>query len=85
MKVLRKILGVFLLVLSLYLAFAFLITIPENLAKITPKAGPERYGQIAGTIFFSLLVLWLIYFLAKKGIKLLKDKPQSEIEDIGQR
>ncbi len=84
MNILRKTLGVFLLVFSFYLAYAFLISLLNQIDKVPTKSGPERYGQITGTIIFSLLMIWLLYFIAKKAIKLFKNKPQSEIEEIGQ-
>ncbi len=84
MNILRKFFGILLLLLSLMLIPATLSSL-FNTIKETPKeSGAEKIGYIFGNILFGLLMSWLIYFIIKKGLRFLKNKPQSEIDEIGQ-
>lgn len=80
---LRKIFGIFLLIFSLVLTLSFIISLPNSINDIPAESGPERSGSIAGVGIFALFIVWLIYFMIKRGIRLLKPKPQNEIEQIG--
>lgn len=85
MAVLRKILGVFLLLLSLYIGCAYLMILPESIDRISAQHGPEKQGAVFGTVFFGLLMAALLYFITRNGLKLLrKAKPASEIDQIGE-
>lgn len=84
MAVLRKLLGVFLLLLALYIGCAYLMILPGSIDKLSAEHGAAKQGAIFGTIFFGLVIAVLLYFITRKGLKLLKKtKPASEIDPIG--
>lgn len=84
MGVLRKILGVFLLLFALYVGCAYFMSLPRVLDRLPAGQGPEKQGAVFGTVLFGLMVAALLYFMIRKGLKLLnKTKPADEIDQIG--
>lgn len=83
MIILRKILGVFLLLLSIYIGLAYIGSLRYTINELPVEEGPERFGSIFGMVIFGLFIVALVYFVFKKGLKLLKRKPQNEIDEIG--
>lgn len=86
MNILRKIFGIFLMILSLFLIIAIIGSTITN-TDIPKESGAERTGYIIGRTLFILLMGCLIYYMIKKGIGFLKNKPQNtidEIDEIGQ-
>lgn len=84
MNILRKILGVSLLIISLLLILATISSSIETISEAHKESGGERIGYILGCLIFGLLMVWLIFFMIKKGIQFLKNKAQNSIEEIGQ-
>jgi hydrogenase-4 membrane subunit HyfE len=84
MSILRKIFGIFLLILSVLLIPATLSSLINTITDIPKESGAEKTGYIFGCVFFALIMALIIYFMMKKGLRLLKNKPQNSIEEIGQ-
>jgi amino acid permease len=84
MVFLRKIFGVFLLIFSVILTLAYISSLFKTIDDIPTKTGHERSESILAVVIFTLIITWLIYFIVKKGIRLLKRKPQNAINEIGQ-
>ena len=84
MTILRKIFGAILLLLSLYIAFGFLLAVIKVGFHSEAKSGAERLGEIFGIILFSAIMFFAVRFLIRKALKLFKNKPQDNIDEIGQ-
>jgi len=81
---LRKIFGYFLLFFSIYLIPCAIIAANNTFADLPKDDGAERLGYITGCIIFYTFLSWLIYFMIKKSLKIIKSKPENVIDKIEQ-
>lgn len=77
----KKIFGVFFLLIAIILGLAFLGTLPKTLTTIFSNFSAYSFGYAIGNLFF----LALSIFLFKLGIKWLKNKSKTvdTINEIG--
>ena len=82
----KKILGVFFILFSLFLGLALLIGLPENIklffALFSDTSG-YTIGYFIGNIFVTIVFFIITIYSFKKGLKLLKKKP-NQIETINE-
>jgi hypothetical protein len=85
---LKKILGIILIIISVFLGFVFLIGIPENIMLIivSIKDNSEySFGYAIGNSFVWVLLLVISIVLFKLGFKLIRisSKKTKSINQIG--
>ena len=82
----KRVLGVFIIIIYIFLGLIFLFGIPENLsvifASISNGSG-YSIGLAIGNMLFSILLLIISIVLFRLGLKWLKKK-SNEIEIINQ-
>lgn len=89
MKILKKIAGFLLLAIGLILSFAAFFTMIKGVfidsVKEINESKSEGIAYLLGTLFFGFLIVLLIRFIFKSGIKLIKPKKiqGDPIEEIG--
>lgn len=83
---LRIILGIFLIIISLFLGLIFIIGIPNNIELIIVAFSSKvnySLGYATGNLIFSIFILLFSIWSFKTAIKLLKSK-NIEIESINE-
>lgn len=88
MKILKKIAGILLIIGALILSLATLLSILRTIIDSTneiKKSVSGGIGYLLGCLIVITLLVFLIYFMVKKGIKFLKKEslPEESIDDIG--
>lgn len=86
MLVLRKALGIFLIVLASLLVFPSLFSMVSSVGTFLKIHDSYSFGYFLGAIIFCLMIFAIIFALYYYGIKLLKKRPvkRSEAEIINQ-
>ncbi|MDR6762234.1 putative membrane protein [Flavobacterium sp. 2755] len=88
MTAVRKIFGIFLIIIGSLLSLSLIVAILKALMQSIGVLGKSTYegiGFLFGIFIMTVIFGIIIYFIFKYGFKLLKTKalPQDTIDDIG--
>lgn len=87
MNILKKIVGVLLLVIAGLLTLSTLYAFIDGIVRTIEKfkdSGAYGVGSAIGTIIASAFFIFIIIYITKKGLKLISNKNKTDsIDDIG--
>ena len=77
MEILKKIGGYLLMIVAILLSIAIIATSPTSIIKSIhqiQKDGAVGIGYFVGTMIVNILFVLIIFFLIKKGLKLIQNR-----------